>query len=114
MGFIVDSTGASIEKRAGATLDYVLDLSRWLAGDRLSASVAPVVTAVSPGDVAPFSIGRNLAPIAVIENGVRRVIPVASAVVLWLTGGTVDTDVDVTVTTEAGRVEVFRFRVQIV
>lgn len=113
MGFIVDQNGASIEKQAGATLDYTLDLSRWLAGDRVSGTVAPVVT-VPTGDVLAFSAARNAAPIAVVEDGDRRVIPTHAAVVLWLAAGTLESTVQVVVTTEAGRVEVFRFTVVIV
>lgn len=113
MGFIVDESGASIEKRSAATLDYIIDLSRWLAGDRVSATVAPQAS-VDSGDVTPFSAGRNLLPITVIEDGARRVIPAESAVVLWLTGGTLNTVVRVHVTTADGRVEDFTFTVVIV
>lgn len=114
MGFITDQNGARIEKNAGATLDYVLALTRWLAGDRVSSAVPPVATVLS-GDVVAFSAARNAAPIVVIDSdtGGRTIIPAASAVVLWLAGGTADSLVRVTVTTEAGRVETFEFSVVI-
>lgn len=104
-------TSPSIQHDPDSTLDWVLDLGAWLAGDAIDG--VPTATVVD-GDVQAFSAAANAAPIYVSEApGKIRVLPARSAIVFWLTGGSADSRVRLRFTTLAGRTQDVTIAVQI-
>lgn len=104
-----------INKRPGEVLDYIWDLSDYLAtgetlssisatadtGITISATPAPAITA-SPLDV-------------LLPSGEQKTIPAATAAIIWLSGGTAGNRYDITATATSGARTVQRtFQVRVV
>jgi len=106
MSFRITEDGPAINKDPDDKLDYVIDLSEWLAGD----TIASVVAATEEGDVEIDSYAPNLAPLVVTERHRQRALPERSAIILWLSGGTVPSRVSARCTTVTGRRKDTSFR----
>ena len=102
-GFVEGLTGVRIIRDADSKLDYIVDLSDWLAGDTLSAVTSEVVGATVT------SCTVNVAPLSIEGYGT---INVGAAVITWLQGGAtgVNGHLKLHVTTLAGREDDFSFQ----
>lgn len=82
-------------------LDYIIDLSSWLAGDTITTVTASCVQ----GDVVIDSAEVNATAFDVREPYGSRTIGARSAVIVWLSAGTLNTTAQVTahLVTAAGR-----------
>lgn len=102
-GFVEGPTGVRIIRDADSKLDYIVDLSKWLSGDTLSA----VSYEVSGATVTSCTV--NVAPLSIEGYGT---INVGTAVITWLQGGTtgVNGRLKLHVTTLAGREDDFSFQ----
>ena len=102
-GFVEGLTRVSIIRDADSKLDYIVDLSDWLAGDTLSAVTSEVVGATVT------SCTVNVAPLSIEGYGT---ISARTAVITWLQGGAtgVNGHLKLHVTTLAGREDDFSFQ----
>lgn len=94
--FIFESDGwHAPSKDPGATLDYSIDWSQWLAGDTIATSAWTVDNGIT---------------------GARYAInPANTVVTIWLSGGTLSSTYKITntITTAAGRSQVQSFQIAI-
>jgi len=102
-GFVEGPTGVKIIRDADSKLDYIVDLSKWLSGDTLSA----VSYEVSGATVNSCVV--NVAPLSIEDYGT---ISAGKAVVTWLQGGAtgVNGHLKLHVTTVAGREDDFTYQ----
>lgn len=86
-----------INKRPGAVLDYVVDMSDELgAGETLSSVSVTAETGLTIGTSPAPAV--NASPLTVELGGTYKTIAIGKACVMWLTGGTVGERYTVTVT----------------
>lgn len=104
-----------INKRPGAVLDYVIDLSDELgAGETLSSVSVTAETGLTIGTSPAPAV--NASPLTVeLPDGTTKTIAIGKACVMWLTGGTVGERYTVTVAFVSGaRTFVRSFEVRMV
>lgn len=87
-----------INKRPGAVLDYVIDLSDELgAGETLSSVSVTAETGLTIGTSPAPAV--NASPLTVeLPDGTTKTIAIGKACVMWMIGGTVGERYTVTVT----------------
>jgi hypothetical protein len=97
MALLAGPTRNIIEQDPDDILDYVADFGHLLVGDDIINGISVLATGVT---VASFAY--NAAPITIDEYGT---LPIRTAVVFWLTGGTVGVPgkVRVRIVSAAGR-----------
>lgn len=113
-GFVVTRSGRYIEKDPDDTLDYVIDMTEFLAdGDTLTASAGDLEVTVTGTGLVKNSASTNAAVVTVVEGGVTRDIAAYKAVVIWLTGPAPGTSgqVHTRVTSTKGRTKDVTFKV---
>ncbi len=115
-GFVTIGAGVPwINKRPGEVLDYVWDLSDYLSsGESLSGISAVADTGIVIGSGPAPAI--NASPLQVtLADGSSKTIAAGEAAVIWLSGGTVGSRYDITVTATSGARTVQRtFQVRVV
>ena len=104
-----------INKRPGEVLDYVWDLSDYLAsGESLSGISVTADSGIAIGTSPAPAI--NAAPLQVtLPDGSSKTIPAGEAAVIWLSGGIVGNRYDITATATSGARTIQRtFQVRLV
>ncbi len=94
----------TITRNPRSTLEWMLDLSAWLQADTIEGT--PTV-AVLQGDAIVFSVAANPAAVYVPEDAgcATRRVPALSAIIFWVTSGTIDSVARISFATKSGRIE---------
>ena len=107
-----------IDKRPGEVLDYVWDLSDYLAALGGGATLSTISVIADAG----ITIGTSPAPAinasplqVTLADGSSKTIAAGEAAVIWLSGGTVGSRYDITATATSGARTIQRtFQVRVV
>ena len=115
-GFVTLGAGVPwINKRPGEVLDYVWDLSDYLAsGESLSGISVTADSGITVGTSPAPAV--NVSPLSVtLADGSSKTIAAGEAAVIWLSGGTVGSRYDITATATSGARTIQRtFQVRVV
>lgn len=104
-----------INKRPGEVLDYIWDLSDYLAsGESLNSVSVTADSGISIGTSPAPAV--NASPLAVVlPDGSDKTIPPGEAITIWLSGGSIGSRYDITATATSGARTIQRtFQVRVV
>lgn len=115
-GFVTIGAGVPwINKRPGEVLDYVWDLSDYLAaGESLSGISVTADSGITIGTSPAPAV--NASPLDVrLPDGSSKTIPAGEAAIIWLSGGNIGSRYDITATATSGARTIQRtFQVRVV
>jgi hypothetical protein len=115
-GFVTLGTEVPwIRKRPGEVLDYVWDLSDYLGSSETLSGISVVADAGITIGASPAP-AINAAPLQVtLPDGSSKTIAAGEAAVIWLSGGSIGSRYDITLTATSGARTIQRtFQVRVV